>query len=481
MSTATLTRVEPAHLWVPDHVTSAGDEVVDFAQSAGMTLDLDQRMLLELMYAEDKHGSLVCREFCIICARQNLKTYCLIAAQLADAWLFKKPLSVWTAHLFDTAQDAFRDINALIDGSDELSRHVLNVRTGNGAEAVELKSGARIRFKARNKSGGRGLTSDRCTLDEGFALQTVMMGALIPTMSAREDAQVRYGSSAGLADSDVLRGVRDRGRKGDDPKLGYVEWCAEPDTCAAGKKCTHELGLAGCALDDKEKVRQANPQLDGRLKWENIQTERRVLATDPEEYARERLGWWSDPGVIDPPYPLDKWRELADVGSTREGRPQFALDINPSRTRASIGYCAKSTDDFRHLELGDYRPGTGWIEERAAEILKVFPESQWGIVKDGQAATEIEKLEQLGIDVVEFDTSKFAGACAELLDAIEQSQCRHIDQAEVTAAMKGAKKRELEGKWTLARKGLDDISPLVSFVVSHQLFLDNDDDGFNVW
>lgn len=481
MSTATLVRVEPAHLWVPDHATSAGDEVADFAASVGMTLDADQRMLLQLLYAEDKHGRLVCREFCIICARQNLKTYALIAAQLADAWLFHKPLSVWTAHLFDTAQDAFGDITTLIDGSAELSRHVKAVRTANGSEAVELKSGARIRFKARNKSGGRGLTSDRLTLDEGFALQGVMMGALVPTMSARADAQMRYASSAGLADSDVLRGVRDRGRKGGDPTLGYVEWCSEPDTCKRGKACTHELETPGCALDDKEKIRQANPQLDGRLQWVNVQTERRVLATEPEEYARERLGWWSDPGVVDPPYPLKDWRALVDTGSKRDGQPSFALDINPHRTRSSISFCAVRKDGLRHLELTDYSEGTDWIKARAKAIHEKFPEASWGVLADGQAHYEAEGLQQLGIDVVELSVLEFAGACGELADAIHEKDCRHIGQDELSDALEAAKKRELEGKWTLARKGVGDISPLVSVVVAHQVYLNTDDEPFNVW
>jgi len=65
------------------------------------------------------------------------------------------------------------------------------------SEAIELLGSQRIKFKARTKSGGRGLTGDDVLLDEGFALQPVHMGALQPTMAARPDSQMLVGFERG--------------------------------------------------------------------------------------------------------------------------------------------------------------------------------------------------------------------------------------------------------------------------------------------
>jgi hypothetical protein len=76
---------------------------------------------------------------------------------------------------------------------------VKRIYNGNGEERIEMNGGARLLFKARTKTGGRGLTGDKVILDEAFALQPGHMGALLPTLSVRPDPQVLYGSSAGLA------------------------------------------------------------------------------------------------------------------------------------------------------------------------------------------------------------------------------------------------------------------------------------------
>ena len=55
-----------------------------------------------------------------------------------------------------------------------------------------------------------------------------------------------------MVDSDVLRGIRDRGRKGDDRRLAYFDGA----TTVRGRDidgCDHALGTPGCALDDRSR------------------------------------------------------------------------------------------------------------------------------------------------------------------------------------------------------------------------------------
>ena len=192
--------VAPAFHSVPDHDETWGAEAVGIAELAGLTLDAEQRLILDAMYAR-RHGRLAARDVGIVVSRQNLKTVCLQAAALADLFLFDDRLIVWTAHLFDTAQEAFRDIVNLIDGSADLSRQIKTIHRARGDEGVELRNGARLAFMARSKNAGRGLSGDKVILDEAFALNAAEMGALFLTLSASPEPQVRYASSAGKLES----------------------------------------------------------------------------------------------------------------------------------------------------------------------------------------------------------------------------------------------------------------------------------------
>lgn len=247
--TLNATLVEPKFHTAPAWTETLGPEVADLCEQVGYTPDPEQRLLLDDTFGLDRHGNSVAFEVAAICCRQNLKTGFL--KQAALGWLFvtDQRLVVWSAHEFGTAQEAFRDMEQLISGSDMLRRRVKNVSRGNGDEAIEILGGPRLMFKARTKGGGRGLTGDKVILDEAFALQPAHMGALLPTLSARPDPQVAYGSSAGLSSSAVLRGLRDRGRAGTSSKLAYAEWCAPEGICLT-VACTHVLGTEGCALDD---------------------------------------------------------------------------------------------------------------------------------------------------------------------------------------------------------------------------------------
>jgi hypothetical protein len=294
---AVLDVVAPAVRAGPDFHKTYGDEVADLAELAGFAPDPEQKLGLDLIFAVDRRGKSAAFEFCVVCSRQNLKTG--LFKQAALGWLFitDQNLVVWSAHEFNTAQEAHRDMAALIENCAPLSRRLKRVYSGAADKSIELTTGQRLIFKARTATGGRGLSGDKVVLDEGFALHPSHMGALLPTLSVRPDPQVVYGSSAGLSDSDVLRGVRDRGRAGGAGRLAYLEWAAPLGGCQP--LCDHLPSRPGCALDRVENWRAANPllgrtRLNGTgLTVEYVAAERAALP--PMEFARERLGWWDEP------------------------------------------------------------------------------------------------------------------------------------------------------------------------------------------
>lgn len=318
--------VAPAWRWMPDHAQTLGPEVADLCDLAGFPPDPDQRLALDLLFARTVDMRVAVFEMAMVAARQNLKTGWLKQAALGWLYVTQERLVVWSAHEFGTAQEAFRDMAELVESCPDLDREVKVIHRGNGDEAIELTGDRRLRFKARTKAGGRGLTGSKVVLDEAMFLRPVHMGALLPTLSAVVDPQVVYAASAGLVDSDVLRGVRDRGRAGGDPSLAYLEW-GDPLPASCGvEDCDHRIGSVDCALDDRARWRSANPALGRRISEEYIAAERRALPAD--EFARERLGWWDEPASEGTDLSLAAWAALGNPDASPSGRLTLGADVD---------------------------------------------------------------------------------------------------------------------------------------------------------
>lgn len=465
--------VAPAFHWVPDGFESpAAAEAADLAAGAGLVLDPEQRLMLETVMAE-RDGRPVF-ESCIVEARQNGKTWALMAAVIHDLVVAEDKLIVWSAHEFATAQRTFKHFRELIEGADFLSSRVVRVATANGEEGFEFRGGQELRFRARTKAGGRGLDGDKVILDEAFALQESHMGALLPIMTTKPNSQVRYASSAGLPKSEILRSLRDRGRPGGDASLSYVEWCAtrpcdSPD-------CDHSRSAKGCTADDAGSWLAANPGVPRRRDdWDEFRrNERRALPV--AEYCRERMGWWDDPDLGEKPFDEALWRELVDLTSepAAGALPVFALDANPDRTRFAVAGCAARVDGVGHLDLHAEFRGVSGVVERVAELAERHG-AEVVVLADGPALSLIPQLEDAGVKVRKYSGTDFAAACGLFKDGLTEKGFRHIDREPVADALTMARKRERDGVWTLTRKG-GDIAPLVACVLAfHAWAVDNND------
>lgn len=455
--------VSPAHHSAPRYVRTLGPEVADLCSMVGFPPDLEQRLLLDDTFALDSRGLSAAFEVAAIACRQNLKTGWMKQAALGFLFITDQRLVVWSAHEFATAQEAFRDMETLITGSDMLRKRVKAIHRGNGDEAIELYDDRRLIFKTRTKGGGRGLSGDKVFLDEGFALQPLHMGALLPTLSARPDPQILYGSSAGLASSGVLRALRDRGRAGSSARLAYAEWCAPEGGCAT-HGCDHHIGVEGCAFDDVENWAAANPTMRKRITVAYIAAERQAL--DPEEFGRERMGRWDEPsGEMVVPAP--SWADCLDTGSQIVSDPVFALDVSPSRSWAAIAVAGMRSDDLPHVEVTssagvvDHRPGTDWVVPRLVELKARWPGMRLVIGSGSAAESLVPALVEF--ELVFLKAGDVAAGCGLFFDLATTKGLRHLGQAALTAALAAARKNIDDGEsaWRWGRRrSSQDISAL---------------------
>lgn len=478
------TAVAPAYRSEPDYWRTLGDEVADLCELAGYGPDPEQRLGLDLIFAFDRQGKSSAFEAAAICCRQNLKTGLFKQAALGWLFLTEQRLVVWSAHEFNTAQEAHRDMAALIENTAFLSKRLKRVYNGAADKSIELMSGARLIFKARTATGGRGLSGDKVVLDEAFALHPAHMGALLPTLSVRPDPQVVYGSSAGLADSDVLRGIRARGREGSSKRLAYLEWCAPRGGCAKDR-CDHAVGTEGCALDDVANWYAANPLL-GRtrangtgLTLDYVQAERDALP--PLEFARERLGWWDEPGSAEIFGP-GKWEAcLGDAEPVGPVMGGLAVAVSVDLSRATIVASAQVEERVmvKPLQAG---PGADWTVER----LKALQDQHGcSVAVDGRgpAARLIPMLEEAGVRLHVYATSEVLDAWDTFFTYVTEARLLHFGYPELDAAVNGATTRAVGDRTAWARRTASvDISPVEGATLAlHDLTSTANDGAVNLW
>ena len=479
---------EPSYRWVPDNVGTFGDEIIGISKElAGLQFDGEQELAIKDMAVHDKFGKWAASEVCIVEPRQNGKTNrILIPFVLWDLFSTDPDMIIWTAHRWKTSNEAFDEMKEIIEGTYEFRRRVKKISESHGDQIIELVNGATLVFLARSGASGRGLGGKRPVLDEAYALQSGQMGALLPTILARPNAQIMYASSAGQVDSDHLRGLRDRGRKGGDNTLVYLEWCA-PGSWDEPKcelvKCNHHRNTPGCALDRKENYQVANPAFGKRISERNILTLRRSMT--PKEFGREVLGWWDEPLMEDvaPIKPAD-WYSCADELSRIAGPVCMAIDVAADRKSSAIAVCGRRADGIMHGELIRYDAGTEWVVSEVAALaerlelvqIKSGSEMKKGIVLDtvGPVAALLPDLNSSKIDPVLMSARNMSDACGALQDAVTigASKWRHLGQPQVDLAIEGAIKRDIGdgGKWGFGRKrsaeASVDICPLIAITAA---------------
>lgn len=452
----------------PPYAASTGPEAIDLARMAGLELDQWQQSHLTAALGESAPGKWAAREVGEVVPRQNGKNGELEARQLTGLFLLEEALQIHSAHMADTSVEQCLRLEALIEGTPELSRRVKSIKHGKGDESVHLhrnrKTGRapRLRFRTRTGGGGRGFSCDTLYLDEAMIIPEAFHGTLMPVLSARPNPQLWYTGSA--VDQEVhehglvLARVRIRGLKGDDPSLVYLEFslaAENPDDV------TEEMAA------DPLNWARANPALGIRIALENVESELRAMS--PRTFAVERLGvgdWPRTDGLDGVVITPEEWAGLADEDSEALDPVCFAFDVTPDRSRAAIGAAGRRSDKLGHVEVIEHKRGTGWVIPRLLELKAHKPIA---VVADGgsPAASLLPELEKAGIKVELISAKEHAQACGAFFDDVDQGTLRHLGTPELAAAIAGAVKRPLGDAWAWSRRNSSiDISPLVAITLA---------------
>lgn len=473
----------PAFHTRPVYEHTFGPQVARLCELVGFPPDPEQRLLLDDLFGvveqETPNGPAMASaafETAVIATRQNLKSG--LAKQAALGWMFvtQEETITWSAHLFSTTQEAFRDMASMVDNTPMLRKRMAGgpshgIHGGAQNVHMETRDGRRLMFKSRTKTGGRGLTGDKMILDEAFALTEEHLGALTPTLTAVPDPQILYASSAGLVGSDVLREIRDRGRVGS-PGLAYAEWCARLQKCRTEDcqhwKPSHPLHRPGCALDDEALWAEANPLL-GRQRINGTgltlpKMRKFREAEPPAEWMRERLGWWDEAGA-DELFGLGNWE--ATLGQQPAGLPVEALAVAASYDLRWAAVAAASLAGERTVVRPlAHGPGIDWVVEHLRTLQGRFPVPV-EIDQRGPAAVLLDPLEGAGVRVHEVDTGEALDAFAHLQTLVAEGLLLREDFPILDQAVGAAKTRSVGDRTALGRRSSTaDISTLEAVMLA---------------
>lgn len=433
------------------------------AASFGLILDpWQQNVLLDACRLSNVKTAQGSRKFAafevgLVCARQNGKGAILEARELAGALLFGEKLIVHSAHEFKTAKEAMRRLEMLLAEAGEPYR----ANRSHGEESIEFKStGARVMFQTRTKAAGRGLSGDLVILDEAMILSSDAVGALLPTMSARPNPQIWYTGSAVdqavHANGLVFSSVRERGLRGDDPSLCWLEWSCEDDA----------------DLDDPKQYAIANPGVGYRISLDHIRNERRALLHQPKVFAVERLsiGDWPSVGDVESQIPSDAWSQLVDSAPSLVGSRTVAVHRSKDRRVWAVAAAQRTADNRVHVEIGPVREGS---HSDVAEYLvdKVTSWNPMALVVDRRSAAMVLEplLLDAGIELTVTNSTELALACGGFLDDVLSGMISHSGQSVLDEAAASAVRRDLPGGGFAWEEGVDGVvsAPLVAATLAH--------------
>lgn len=464
--TATLARrtlVEPNY-WTcphgvrvrPEPALTYGPEVAELCAKACYTPDPQQELGLDLIFAIRPDGSPASFAFCVICARQNLKSGLFL--QSVIGWLFvldDVPEIAWSSHELRTSLNAQAELERILD-TPALSKYLPATQNAgkydtNGKERQELNTGQTVWFQTRTRDGSRGLGKPKVIIDEAFKFKKRVAGAILPILLAQHHPQVLYGSSAPPLDEDAasLRDLIDRGRNHKSPSLSYIEWLAKHESCA-DPDCTHPKDAMArgidCALDREHLIREANPTLTtGRITLETLRNLRQELF--PDEYMRECLGWMDEEGSAGPPkLNTHRWMLDASEGGLRKhsaAAPTQACVViytQPDQSLTSLGVAGVNSDGERVL-LQHSAPSEDWVVDRLIEVRKNVKVLEVALHPSGQAKTLIPAITAAGIEYQPLTVGDLGAGCSTLITKAAAGDFVHLGQTDLDAAAAVARTR----------------------------------------
>lgn len=258
---------------------------------------------------------------------------------------------IYTAHLQKTATETFEEMASFFD-TPKLRKYLKDIKTALGREQIILKSGARVKFLARTRNGGRGQHGDLLIFDEAQELSIEAQASFIPAISASINPQTIYAGTPPDPSSDgaVFRGIRDKAIDGKTQSTAWFEYSVE------------EIG----DVTNRDRWVETNPALGRRILPTTIEGELEQMPADT--FARERLGYWTPVVKHELDYAIDK--DVWDACKSTEPKPEgkTAYGVKFSADGSTVALCGAVIPDNApaRISLIEQRPtghGIGWLAD----------------------------------------------------------------------------------------------------------------------
>ena len=289
--------------------------------------------------------------------RQNGKTG-RVQGRAAAGMLMYNEQVVYTAHLQKTATETFEELRAFFEHP-KIKKYVKEIKTALGREQIILKSGARIKFLARTRNGGRGQHGDLLIFDEAQELDSAQQASFVPAISASLNPQTIYlgtppdENAAGV----VFRGIRQKALSGQTSKAAWCEYSVA------------EIG----DVHNRKRWLATNPALGRRILISTIETEIEQMAEDT--FARERLGWWAPVRQEDKDLAINRedWEACASSEPKPEGKTAFGVKFSPDGAEVCLSGAVIPKDGPARITLIQRKStsaGTRWLADWLNERYK---------------------------------------------------------------------------------------------------------------
>lgn len=302
--------------------------------------------------------------------RQNGKTG-LIQGRAEAGMLMYNEQVIYTAHLQKTATETFEEMASFFDSA-KLRKYVKDIKTALGREQIILQSGARVKFLARTRNGGRGQHGDLLIFDEAQEVDESMQASFIPAISASLNPQTIYVGTPPEPESTgtVFRTIRDRALAGKTDKTAWFEFSVK------------EIG----DVTDKTRWAETNPALGRRIMLTTIEGECEQMP--PDTFARERLGWWTPIAEERVDLAIDKkaWDECSSAELKPEGKTAYGVKFSPDGSSVCLCGAVLPQDGPARISLIEQKPtGYGiqwladWLNERYSKASCVVIDGRNGV------------------------------------------------------------------------------------------------------
>ena len=353
---------EPSERIAPKYKESDGEDAVKILSAGGIKLDPWQEDILNDWLGRNEVGKWASPTCGGSVPRQNGKSFLIQGRAEAGMLMFNEQV-IYTAHLQKTATETFEEMRDFFEGS-RLKKYVSEIKTALGREQIILKTGARIKFLARTRNGGRGQHGDLLIIDEAQEMDETQQASFLPAISASLNPQTVYVGTPPDPNSagSVFRNIRQRALAGKTKNTAWFEFSVK------------EIG------DVKDKVRWANsnPALGKRILLSTIEGECEQM--DEDTFARERLGWWSlkNDRKGDPAIDKEAWKACRSSEPKPSGKTALGVKISVDGSSVALAGAVLTEEGKGRITLIEYKSTSGgfrwlsdWLNKRYMKVNAV--------------------------------------------------------------------------------------------------------------